>query len=122
MFLGFGLSALIGSPYVGAKIGSLPRFLLPGLGSLPLRYTSQFQFDILIYLVVPIAIAVWFLLFRTRWGLGLRAIGRKRGYSLRRGAESQPAPLHRPCFWPECWQAWAQRTFRLSIPAPGRNI
>ncbi len=32
MFFGFGLSALIGAPYVGAKINSLPRILFPGLG------------------------------------------------------------------------------------------
>ncbi len=75
MFFGFGLSALIGAPYVGGKITSLPRFLLPGLSGLPRQYTSQFQFDLLIYLVVPVAIGVWFLLFRTRWGLGLRAVG-----------------------------------------------
>lgn len=75
MFFGFGLSALIGSPYVGAKITSLPRILFPGLSLLDPRYTGQFQFDILIYLVVPVAFAVWFLLFRTRWGLGLRAVG-----------------------------------------------
>jgi simple sugar transport system permease protein len=75
MFLGFGLSALIGAPYVGAKINSLPRILLPGAGGLPRQFTSQLQFDLLIYLVVPVAIGVWFLLFRTRWGLGLRAVG-----------------------------------------------
>jgi simple sugar transport system permease protein len=75
MFLGFGLSALIGSPYVGAKINSLPRILFPGLSLLDPHYTGQFQFDLLIYLVVPVAFAVWFLLFRTRWGLGLRAVG-----------------------------------------------
>jgi simple sugar transport system permease protein len=75
MFFGFGLSALIGAPYVGEKIESLPRFLLPGLSSLPLQYTSQFKFDLLIYLVVPAAVGVWFFLYRTRWGLGLRAVG-----------------------------------------------
>ena len=75
MFFGFGLSALIGAQFVGARITSLPRILLPGLGGLPLQYTSQFQFDLLIYLVVPVSIGAWFLLFRTRWGLGLRAVG-----------------------------------------------
>ena len=75
MFLGFGLSALIGAPYVGARIESLPRLLFPGLEGLPPQYTSQFQFDALIYLALPVAFGVWFLLFRTRWGLGLRAVG-----------------------------------------------
>jgi general nucleoside transport system permease protein len=75
MFLGFGLSALIGAPYVGARINSLARILFPGLGGLSPRYSSLFLFDILIYLVVPLAVGVWFLLFRTRWGLALRAVG-----------------------------------------------
>src|SRR5512143_3370070 len=75
MFFGFGLSALIGGPYVGAKIHALPRILLPGLASLPPLYSSLFRFDPLIYLVLPAAILVWWLLFQTRWGLGLRAVG-----------------------------------------------
>jgi ABC-type uncharacterized transport system permease subunit len=75
MFFGFGLSALIGKPYVAAKITSLPRITLPGLGGLPRLYTSLFSFDPLMYLVIPTAVFVWWLLFRTRWGLGLRAVG-----------------------------------------------
>jgi ABC-type uncharacterized transport system permease subunit len=75
MFFGFGLSALIGKPYVGAKINALPRIPLPGSSDLPVLYTSLFKFDVLIYLVIPVAILTWWLLFRTRWGLGLRAVG-----------------------------------------------
>ncbi len=75
MFFGFGLSALIGKSYVGAKIDGLPRILLPGLSDLPRLYTSLFQFDFLIYLAVPVAFFVFWILFRTRWGLGLRAVG-----------------------------------------------
>ena len=75
MFFGFGLSALIGNPYVGKSIHALPRFELPFLSKLPALYSSLFKFDILIYLVIPMAIIVWWLLFRTRWGLGVRAVG-----------------------------------------------
>ena len=75
MFFGYGLSAMIGKPYVGAKIEGLPRIPLPGISNLPTLYTSLFSFDVLIYLVIPVAILVWWLLFRTRWGLGLRAVG-----------------------------------------------
>jgi simple sugar transport system permease protein len=75
MFFGFGLSALIGNAYVGAKIDGLPRILLPGLSNLPTVWTSLFKFDILIYLAIPVAFLVSWLLFRTRWGLGLRAVG-----------------------------------------------
>ena len=75
MFFGFGLSSLIGKSFVGEKINSLTRFVLPGTADLPLKYSSLFKFDLLIYLVIPVAILVWWLLYRTRWGLGVRAVG-----------------------------------------------
>lgn len=75
MFFGFGLSALIGNAYVGDMINGLPRIMLPGLSDLPILWTSLFKFDILIYLAIPVAFLVRWLLFRTRWGLGLRAVG-----------------------------------------------
>ena len=75
MFFGFGLSALIGKSYVGTKINALPRIPLPGLSGLPRLYTSLFSFDLLIYLSIPAAFLVSWLLFRTRWGLSLRAVG-----------------------------------------------
>jgi ABC-type uncharacterized transport system permease subunit len=75
MFFGFGLSALIGNPYVGKSIHALTRFELPGLSQLPQVYASLFKFDLLIYLVIPVAVLIWWLLFRTRWGLGVRAVG-----------------------------------------------
>ncbi|HUV16044.1 MAG TPA: ABC transporter permease, partial [Pelolinea sp.] len=68
-------SALIGNPYVGKSIHALPRFDLPGNSSLPQLYASLFKFDILIYLAIPMAIFIWWILFRTRWGLGVRAVG-----------------------------------------------
>ena len=49
--------------------------MIPGLENFPLRFSSLFKFDMLIYLVIPIAILIWWLLYRTRWGLGLRAVG-----------------------------------------------
>ena len=75
MFFGFGLSAWIGRPYVGARITGLPRISLPGVTALPVLYRSLFQFDLLIYLAIPAAVLAWWLLFRTRWGLGVRAVG-----------------------------------------------
>jgi len=75
IFFGYGLSALIGKPFVGKMIQSLPRYIIPGLEELPLRYTSLFKFDFLIYLVIPMTFFIWWLLYRTRWGLGLRAVG-----------------------------------------------
>jgi ABC-type uncharacterized transport system permease subunit len=75
MFFGYGLSALIGRPFIGKVITSLPRYMLPGLADLPLRLASLMKFDLLIYLVIPMAVLVWWLLFRTTWGLGVRGVG-----------------------------------------------
>ncbi|MGO8797754.1 MAG: ABC transporter permease [Roseiarcus sp.] len=65
MFLGLGASALIGRPFVGALVTGLPRFGLPAAGG----------FDVLAWLAAPTALVLWGLLFRTRWGLALRAVG-----------------------------------------------
>jgi general nucleoside transport system permease protein len=59
-FFGLGASALIGRPFVGAIVPGLPR-----LGA----------FDLLVWLAAPLAIVLWGLLYRTRWGLTLRAVG-----------------------------------------------
>jgi ABC-type uncharacterized transport system permease subunit len=68
MFFGFGLSALIGRPFVGALIAGLPRLAPFG----PIRLLS---YDLLVYLAVPAAALIWWVMFRTRWGLALRAVG-----------------------------------------------
>jgi simple sugar transport system permease protein len=74
MFFGIGASALIGRPFVGASIASLPRLIIPelspsGIGARLLGH------DALVYLALPSALLTWFLVFRTRWGLHLRAVG-----------------------------------------------
>jgi general nucleoside transport system permease protein len=65
MFFGFGASTLIGRPFVGALVPALPRIAATGIGS----------YDVLVWLVVPTACLLWVILFRTRWGLSLRAVG-----------------------------------------------
>jgi general nucleoside transport system permease protein len=60
LFLGFGASALVGRPFIGAIITGLPRF-----GG----------FDVLVWLAVPTALLLYWLSFRTRWGLAVRAVG-----------------------------------------------
>lgn len=75
MFLGIGLSALLGKPYVGKPIAGLGKVPIPGLAELPWIGSVLFNHDILVYLVFLAAILVWWLLFHTRWGLSLRAVG-----------------------------------------------
>ena len=75
MFCGVGLSALVGAPYIGSRIKGLNEVRIPLLSDLPLVGATFFHYDILVYLVVPLAILVWWVLFYTRWGLILRAVG-----------------------------------------------
>jgi simple sugar transport system permease protein len=75
MFCGVGLSALVGGRYVGSQIPGLPELEIPLLGDLPLVGAALFRHDVLVYAAVPVAILVWWVLFHTRWGLSLRAVG-----------------------------------------------
>jgi hypothetical protein len=56
----------------------LPKLGFAGLSSLPDPWDRLFRHDILVWLVVPIAILLWWTLERTRWGLRLRATGEDR--------------------------------------------
>lgn len=75
MFCGVGLSALIGAPYIGSRIAGLNPIRIPVLSEVPWVGTALLQQDILAYLAVPAAVLVWWTLFRTRWGLAVRAVG-----------------------------------------------
>lgn len=77
MFCGLGLSALIGRPYVGQPINGLKPLPIPLLSDIPFVGRILFNHDILIYLTVPLALLVWWALFKTRWGLSLRAVGER---------------------------------------------
>ena len=75
MFCGVGLSALIGGPYIGSQIAGLPEVGIPLLADLPVVGPMLFRHDAVVYAAVPTAALVWWVLFRTRWGLNLRAVG-----------------------------------------------
>lgn len=75
MFCGLGLSALIGKPYVGQMINGLDPLPVPVLSQIPFIGPVLFNYDFLIYMMVPLALLVWWVLFKTRWGLSLRAVG-----------------------------------------------
>ena len=75
MFCGVGLSALLGAPYIGSRISGLEEIRIPGLADLPLLGPALFAHDALVYLAAPAAILLWWVLFFTRWGLSLRAVG-----------------------------------------------
>lgn len=75
-FLGSGLSAVLGAGLVEVRQAPrLPTVALPWLADLPWVGPIFFQHNVIVYggfLVAPLA---WFLIYRTRPGLELRAIG-----------------------------------------------
>ncbi len=77
VFLGTGLSSIVGSPLVELG-GSIPRFEpapIPWLSDLVVLGPILFSHNLLVYAVMVLPVFAWFHLFRTRAGLQLRAVG-----------------------------------------------
>ena len=64
-----------GNAGAGVAVPVLPPLAIPGLSSLPVIGTALFAHSILTYLAVAAIPVVAWLLFRTRWGIRLRACG-----------------------------------------------
>jgi simple sugar transport system permease protein len=74
--IGLGVSGIMGKQYIGQPLGV--RFApleIPVLSDLPILGPLLFQFDPLVYISMLLAPALWFVLYRTRWGLSLRSVG-----------------------------------------------
>jgi simple sugar transport system permease protein len=72
---GIGLSALVGSGFVGIPVEDLPELAIPGLSDIPLLGPLLFGHDFLVYLSVALTVAVAWFLKRSRAGMILRAVG-----------------------------------------------
>lgn len=64
---------LAGSNEPIAKIAT--RLRVPGLANIPLLGPALFDQPWVLYLVYPVVPLVWYLVYRTRWGLEIRAVG-----------------------------------------------
>ncbi len=72
---GIGLSALVGSGFVGVPVERLPRLNVAGLSGLPVVGPLLFSHDFLVYLSIAATIGVAWFLKRTHGGMVLRAVG-----------------------------------------------
>jgi general nucleoside transport system permease protein len=88
-FLGGGISMLIGAKYIGSNVAGLGQVGFPGLSSLPSPWAEVFQQEVLVWAIAPVAVGLWWLLFRTRWGLRLRAVGEDKDFSYAAGLNTQ---------------------------------
>jgi simple sugar transport system permease protein len=73
--LGTGLTGFYGRPYVGAQIQGVGKTSVPWLSDIPFLGEIIFQQDVFVYLTMALTAMAWVLLYRTRFGLELRAVG-----------------------------------------------
>lgn len=75
VILGTGISSFVGISYVGRQIHSLSRINLPLFEYLPFIGEIFFQQDLIVYISYLIVIVSCIVLFKTRWGIAVRASG-----------------------------------------------
>jgi simple sugar transport system permease protein len=76
-FLGIGLTALFGQDYVGQGVNAFAAVPIPGLADLPFIGPILFDHDPLTYLAILSGPIAWWVLYRTRFGLMVRAAGER---------------------------------------------
>lgn len=74
--LGLGLSGMLGKRYIGQPLAvRLDPVAVPVLSDLPVLGSLFFRFDPLVYLAAILVPVLWFVLYKTRWGVTLRSVG-----------------------------------------------
>jgi simple sugar transport system permease protein len=76
-FLALGVTSVFGTGYVDDTITPLPNLSVPGLSKIPFLGPVLFQQDVLVYIAFVLVPVMWFVLYRTRLGLTLRATGER---------------------------------------------
>jgi ABC-type uncharacterized transport system permease subunit len=89
LFLALGLTAIVGRDYVGVRIDGLDLFSIPVLSDIRWIGPVLFTGDILTFGMIPLAGAIWWVLYRTRWGLSLRTVGESREAAYAAGLNPQ---------------------------------
>ncbi|MEA4884313.1 MAG: ABC transporter permease [Clostridia bacterium] len=73
---GTGVSGFLGKSVIGVPLPAQFRAVaIPGLSSIPVLGPILFRHDLMVYLTFILVPALWYLLYRTRPGLHLRAVG-----------------------------------------------
>ena len=72
---GAGFSAFVGTGYVQARLVERPRFNWLGMGDVPIIGPALMRQHPLVYFGIALTIALIWMLYRTRVGLVLRAVG-----------------------------------------------
>jgi ABC-type uncharacterized transport system permease subunit len=90
LFLGLGLTSLFGATYVQALAPTFSPAEIPGLSPIPLLGDVLFAQDPLVYLSFTLVPLVWWFIFRSRWGVMLRAAGERSEVLVTHGHRVRP--------------------------------
>jgi len=77
LFLGMGLTSLFGVDYVQALAPSFKPIAIPVLSDIPFFGPIIFDQDSLVYLSYVLVPLLWWVIYRSRWGVLLRAAGER---------------------------------------------
>lgn len=88
---------------------TMDRISIPFLADLPFVGPVLFQQTILVYLAIVAVVVVWWLLYRTRWGLRVRPSVSTPGRRHRRHL-GRHGCAGRRCWWRASSRAWAGRS------------
>jgi simple sugar transport system permease protein len=73
---GLGVTNYYGQEFVNLQLThTVPQVIIPGLSQLPFLGPILFQQDYLVYLSYLLVMITWFILFKTKAGIQLRAVG-----------------------------------------------
>lgn len=90
LFLGLGLTSLFGVSYVQKLAPTFHQWKLPGLSRIPGIGGILFAQDPLVYLSYVLVVAAWWFVFRSRWGVLLRAAGERSDVLVTHGRKVLP--------------------------------
>ncbi len=90
LFLGLGLTSLFGVTYVQAVAPTFSPVAIPGLSAIPFIGPVFFEQDPLVYLSYALVPLLSWFLFRSRWGVLLRASGERSEVLVAHGHRVRP--------------------------------
>jgi len=76
-FLALGVTSVFGADYKDSIVDPLKEYAIPGLSSIPWVGPILFDHNLLVYLGYVLVGVIWFVFYRTRIGLTLRATGER---------------------------------------------
>ncbi len=87
------LAYFLGNPYSRLQGPQVPHLPIPGLGNLPGLGPVLFQHNLLVYASMILVGLTWAYIYRTRWGLQLRAVGEHPQAAYARGINARRVQL-----------------------------